>query len=179
MQLISNNIYSLPFPSSIVIFAISDPRVHFGEYCNAIDFIVPRNTPVLSATDGIIDEIKIDSPKGGKNIKFADLKYLNYIVIKHANDEFSIYGHLKYNSAKVKIGQKVKKGQVIALSGISGLLTMPHMHFHVFKKINDENLYTIKAQFDKTFIIHRPNKRRPNEYSEIFNYLEKKKMKVI
>lgn len=52
----------------------------------------------------------------------------NYIVIKHANDEYSWYAHLAGGSIKVSVGQKVKQGDVIA--GVGGTGENPHVHLH-------------------------------------------------
>ena len=55
----------------------------------------------------------------------------NYIILDHGNNEFSVMVHLKKNSIRVKRGERVKQGQVIAQVGQSGLSTEPHLHFEV------------------------------------------------
>ncbi|MCF8506218.1 MAG: M23 family metallopeptidase [Caulobacter sp.] len=55
----------------------------------------------------------------------------NYIVIRHAWGEYSVYAHLKPGSPTVKIGQSVKAGDPIGQVGSSGSSTEPHLHFHV------------------------------------------------
>jgi murein DD-endopeptidase MepM/ murein hydrolase activator NlpD len=55
----------------------------------------------------------------------------NRIVIDHGNGEFSVMVHLKKNSIRVKRGDRVRQGQVIAQVGQSGLSTNPHLHFEV------------------------------------------------
>ena len=55
----------------------------------------------------------------------------NHIVLKHANDEYSFYGHLVTDSLTVKKGDKVKQGQVIAKVGNTGLSNCPHLHFQL------------------------------------------------
>lgn len=57
----------------------------------------------------------------------------NYIVIKHNNGYDTRYLHLKKNSMKVKVGDKVKKGQVIAYMNSSGFSTGNHLHFEIRK----------------------------------------------
>jgi murein DD-endopeptidase MepM/ murein hydrolase activator NlpD len=67
-----------------------------------------------------------------KHLKYtADQATGNYISIKIGNNQFAFYEHLKPKSIKVKIGQKVKKGEVIASLGFTGQTTGPHLHFHV------------------------------------------------
>jgi hypothetical protein len=55
----------------------------------------------------------------------------NYIVLQHAGGEFSTYAHLRQGSVKVKAGDKVTRGQVIAQVGHTGNTTQPHLHFQL------------------------------------------------
>jgi len=58
----------------------------------------------------------------------------NYIIIKHDNDEYSLYGHLLYNSLTVKTGDIVERGQVIGRIGNTGRSSRPHLHFQLMNK---------------------------------------------
>ncbi|MGD6858587.1 MAG: peptidoglycan DD-metalloendopeptidase family protein [Enterobacteriaceae bacterium] len=86
---------------------------HFG-----IDFATPAGTPVLAVGDGEILVSKKDKIAG------------NYITINHGYKCFTKYMHLK--KIFVKRGQKVKKGEKIALSGNTGRSTGPHLHFEIW-----------------------------------------------
>jgi murein DD-endopeptidase MepM/ murein hydrolase activator NlpD len=55
----------------------------------------------------------------------------NYIVIRHNDSEYSMYAHLKSGSVKMKKGDVVKRGQVIASVGNTGSSTEPHLHFQL------------------------------------------------
>jgi hypothetical protein len=55
----------------------------------------------------------------------------NYIVIKHNDSEYSMYAHLKKGSVKIKKGDVLKRGQVIARVGNTGSSTEPHLHFQL------------------------------------------------
>ena len=57
--------------------------------------------------------------------------YGNYIAIDHLNGEVSIYGHLKKGSLKVKPGDMVRQGQVVAEMGASGSAHIPHLHYEL------------------------------------------------
>lgn len=127
----SKNHYFLPVPRKSLqrIDKTSSPA-HVGQLEHAIDLIVPENTPVFAAADGIVTFVKDDSYTGGPSL---DYWYdSNFIVIKHANGEYSRYDHLAGKSAQVRIGERVKKGQSIALSGMTGFTFLPHLHFQVF-----------------------------------------------
>jgi murein DD-endopeptidase MepM/ murein hydrolase activator NlpD len=125
------NRYYLPVPKQSIqkIDRTSSPA-HIGKLRNAIDFIVPENTPVLAATDGIITFVKDDSQIGGPNPAYWN--FSNFIAIMHENKEFSRYDHLIFKSSNVKVGQSVKQGQKIAEVGMTGYTFIPHLHFQIF-----------------------------------------------
>ena len=56
--------------------------------------------------------------------------YGNYLKYVTKEDYIVMYAHL--SEAKVKIGSNIKKGQIIALTGDTGLVTGPHLHYSVF-----------------------------------------------
>lgn len=55
----------------------------------------------------------------------------NYVTLDLGTGHFALYAHLQPRSIKVKVGDKVKTGQVLALLGNSGNSDAPHLHFHV------------------------------------------------
>jgi murein DD-endopeptidase MepM/ murein hydrolase activator NlpD len=55
----------------------------------------------------------------------------NLVVIDHGNNEFSMIGHMKLGSVRVKVGDKVAQGQVIGLMGNSGDTSGPHVHYQL------------------------------------------------
>jgi peptidase M23-like protein len=55
----------------------------------------------------------------------------NFVIIDHGNGEYSTMVHLKKSSIRMKKGDRVKQGQVVAQVGQSGLSTEPHLHFEV------------------------------------------------
>ena len=125
------NRYRLPVPKSLLerVDRNSSPA-HSGNLRNAIDFIVPQDTPVLSAANGIVACVKDDSSMGGPNPVYWN--FTNLIAMSHANEECSRYDHLAPQSSKVKVGQAVSEGQVIAKVGMTGYTFYPHLHFQVF-----------------------------------------------
>ena len=63
----------------------------------------------------------------------------NYVVIDHGNGEFSLYGHIRKGSARVKAGARVKRGDPIAAIGASGSSMFPHLHFELQTGIDTES----------------------------------------
>ncbi|MGH9873500.1 MAG: M23 family metallopeptidase [Pyrinomonadaceae bacterium] len=55
----------------------------------------------------------------------------NYVILDLGNGHFAFYAHLQPKSFRVKIGDNVHRGQVLALLGNSGQADAPHLHFHI------------------------------------------------
>lgn len=55
----------------------------------------------------------------------------NLVIIDHGNGEFSMIGHLRHGSVKVRPGDRVAQGQIIGLMGNSGDTTGPHVHYQL------------------------------------------------
>lgn len=55
----------------------------------------------------------------------------NYVLIRHASGEHSLYAHLKQGSVRVNVGEQVAAGAQIAQAGSSGNSTEPHLHFQL------------------------------------------------
>lgn len=103
---------------------------HFNE--NALDFSMPVGTKIMAARGGLVVKV-IDI--NSKNCGSQDCaKYNNFITILHDDGTFAEYAHIKLNGAKVKVGDKVTQGQLIALSGNVGWSTGPHLHFVVYNQ---------------------------------------------
>jgi len=170
----TKNIYSLPFKKKDLIKAISHPKAHFAHGKHAIDFVLPEGAIILAPKAGIVIDVKIDSKKGGADPKYNDIKYVNYITLKHSNGEYSQYAHLKYKGALVKVGEKVKKGQPIAISGNTGFTTAPHLHFQVFK-LNSSKIgwETLKVRFDERINVDRKDHKTPRYMQKTMKELER------
>lgn len=101
-------------------------KKHFG-----MDFTAPKGTPVYASGDGKI--IRADQKSSG---------YGKHIRIDHGFGYKSLYAHLSgYN---VKVGQQVKRGDLIGFVGNTGRSKAPHLHYEVIKngvKINPINFY--------------------------------------
>ena len=84
-----------------------------------IDLVADVGTNVYATGDGTVSYV---GPRGG---------YGTVVEIDHGFGYSTLYGHL--SKALVKEGQKAKRGQVIALTGDTGLSTGPHLHYEVIK----------------------------------------------
>jgi murein DD-endopeptidase MepM/ murein hydrolase activator NlpD len=121
---------------------------HTGGDCYSIDFKMPEGTPIHAARGGVVVGVKSDSNVGGPDKKFE--WDANFILIKHDDGTFGHYVHLKKDGARVKIGQTVRTGELIGLSGNTGHSTGPHLHFAVFKAANGKQRQTIPVKYRTT-----------------------------
>ncbi len=112
---------------------------------HAIDFTMDEGTPICAARDGVVIFVKADSDKHGKTYKYQE--YGNYITIYHKDGTMANYFHIKKKGSKVKVGDKVKAGEVIALSGNTGWSSGPHLHFQVFSFDEKMEVKSIPTKF--------------------------------
>ena len=133
----SSYVYSLPFEKGTRHTIIQG---YFGIFSHkeraALDFKMKRGTRIVAAREGVVTRVKEDSDKGGWSRKFRTAG--NNIVIQHADGSRAGYWHLQYNGAMVNVGDTVRKGQVIALSGKTGYAATPHLHFIVWRSKNGQ-----------------------------------------
>lgn len=90
-------------------------RVHKG-----IDVPMPVGTPLKAVMDGVVSAAQ--SGSGARS-------YGLYVVIEHSGGKSTLYAHM--SKINVKVGDKVVKGQIIGLSGATGFVTGPHLHFEL------------------------------------------------
>lgn len=94
---------------------------------NSLDFTMPEGTEILAAREGVVIDLVKHNNSGCPTKSCAN--QANYITVLHADGTFAQYFHLKQNGVKVNIGDQIKKGDVIGLSGNTGWSNGPHLHF--------------------------------------------------
>jgi murein DD-endopeptidase MepM/ murein hydrolase activator NlpD len=87
-------------------------RAHKG-----IDFAAPVGTPIKAAGSG---RVIFRGVKGG---------YGNAVILAHAGSVTTLYGHMSRFTRGLRVGDKVKQGEVIGYVGMTGLATGPHLHY--------------------------------------------------
>lgn len=99
-------------------------RVHpvtheVGKMHTGVDLAVPEGTPIHAADEGTVTLAEWWSGYG------------YCVIIDHGGGMWTLYGHIRSGGIKVKVGEHVSRGQVIAESGSTGRVTGPHLHFEV------------------------------------------------
>lgn len=138
-------IYRLPFSAGekyLMSQGYNGRFSHSGK--NALDFTMPVGTKVVAARGGIVTRIKEDSNRGCGQRECIDMA--NLITIMHEDGTFADYAHLKKKGALVAVGDRVKKGDEIGLSGNTGFTSGPHLHFEVY--LPGPGHETIKTKFE-------------------------------
>ncbi|MGI5308598.1 peptidoglycan DD-metalloendopeptidase family protein [Rheinheimera sp. WS51] len=94
------------------------PIVGKQKHHKGVDLSAKRGTAIYAPADGVVEVVR--KSKTG---------YGNLLKIRHAFGFSSLYAHL--DSFNVKSGSFIHKGQLIAMSGNSGLSTAPHLHYEI------------------------------------------------
>ncbi|WP_342594889.1 peptidoglycan DD-metalloendopeptidase family protein [Salinicola lusitanus] len=98
------------------------------------DFAMRTGTPIDAPADGIVERV-VNHPIAGR-----------YIVIRHDNGYVTRYLHL--SKALVKPGEHVKMGEKIALSGSTGRVTGPHLHYEVL--VNNHQVDAMRVKLPES-----------------------------
>lgn len=128
----TKNKYKYPVDiSNKVRISYDESPAHVGNLKHSVDFICEKGALVKAAANGIVVDLKSDSDVGGEKKEFEPMG--NFIELEHDDGECSEYEHLRKDGVLVKVGDKVKKGQVIGYSGATGWIAHlgPHLHFMV------------------------------------------------
>ena len=92
------------------------------KYHSELDYIIAHS-------DGVVVGYRNNYTTTDKNGN----SYGNYVKIKHDNNYYTLYAHMKYQSVTVKTGDRVKQGQVIGYMGNTGHSFGAHLHFEVYR----------------------------------------------
>lgn len=114
--------FQLPMDSKITS-AFGNQRLFNGElksYHNGVDFRAPVGTPVFASNSGVV--------RLAENLFYSG----KVVILDHGNSIFTIYAHL--SKIDVNVGRQVEKSQKLGLTGATGRVSGPHLHWGV--KVN-------------------------------------------
>ena len=107
------------------------PILGYNKMHQGTDFAAPSGTPIMASGTGTITRAKWCGGGG------------NCIKIKHNSTYETVYAHMKSFAKGIKVGKKVRQGQIIGYVGSTGISTGPHLHYEVIingKKVNSQKL---------------------------------------
>lgn len=109
----------------------TDPISGVTSFHNGIDLIDEKNGTdyIVAFADGVVESVQT-------HVKGLDTEVYtagNFVKIQHNSKYSSRYLHMKYGSIKLKVGDKVKKGQIIGYMGSTGYSTGNHLHFDMWE----------------------------------------------
>ena len=127
------------------------PISGFTKMHQGTDFAAPMGTPIMASGTGTVTRAKWCGGGG------------NCIKIKHNSIYNTIYAHMKSFAKGIKVGKKVRQGQIIGYVGSTGMSTGPHLHYEVIingQKVNSQKLQlpsgkVLKGDEREKFEIHR------------------------
>jgi CDP-diacylglycerol--glycerol-3-phosphate 3-phosphatidyltransferase len=121
--------YRLPWRAGVGHLCVQGNRgfiSHFGREELAYDFAMPVGTEVCAARGGVVRQAEVDHEG------YGPWAANNHVVVDHGDGTVGVYGHLRRGGSRVRVGERVARGQVIGHSGNVGTSLMPHLHFHVY-----------------------------------------------
>jgi hypothetical protein len=124
----ASSAYKLPFPKGKSYFLSQSYCTPNGSHKNQMhyDFDMPIGSEILAARDGRVVGIRDG---------YSDYdRVFNYVDIQHADRSLAFYAHFTKNGISVVVGQNVKQGDLIGLSGSSGSPCCKHLHFGVYRR---------------------------------------------
>lgn len=147
-------------------------NVHLG-----VDYMVKEGTEVSAVADGeVVDVVPAKAPKvGRKHLYKGEGGFGNMILIKHrlesGQEVYSLYGHLGYSKEHPKVGDTIKKDQVIGKVGKSFSVENggwpSHLHFSILKEREATAGYGTKKETEKIIdplkVFKKEEEERPEE----------------
>lgn len=142
-------LYRLPYGDDVsfpIIQGYSAKLSHRGAESYTLDFGMPVGTPVHAARDGVVVLVEDSHDAGCAREECG--KFANFVVVLHSDGTTGEYFHLERASARVRVGDRVARGQWLARSGNTGFSTVPHLHFGVYRTGRDRSTESVSVRFE-------------------------------
>lgn len=143
----------------------ADPKRGGGSMLYAYDFRLEHSGDGSKLTDYEVFGKEVIAPADGTVIQIINgsidiqpgevdrsVGVGNAVITDYENGEYSLLCHLKHDSIKVIVGDRVKQGQVIGLCGNTGNTSQPHIHFHLQDGPLMHKANALPAQFRKILV---------------------------
>ena len=132
----------------------------YGAMHKGLDFAASTGTPIYAAGDG---EVQFAGWKSG---------YGRFVLVKHKNGLSTAYAHASKFAKNLKVGSKVKQGDIIAYVGRTGHATGPHLHYEV--RVNGKQVNPIEFKSTPSIKLAGSKLSKFNEFKKQVHNLNKK-----
>jgi hypothetical protein len=105
-----------------------DPTQNASWFGYGEDVLAAADGVVTAAKDKIVDNVPLSTPSVPITLETVAG---NHVIVEHGRSRFALYAHLQPGSLRVKVGDRVRRGQVLGRLGNSGNSDAPHIHFHL------------------------------------------------
>ncbi len=129
------------------------PILHKIRAHKGVDYAASRGTPIKSAGDG---KVIFAGRKGG---------YGRVLIIQHGTRYTTLYAHLKAFRRGIRVGKRVKQGQVVAYVGSSGLASGPHLHYEF--RVNGRHRDPLRVKLPHAKPIDKKQKEHFLHYAQV------------
>ncbi len=132
--------YRLPYKRGLafaVLQGFHGAFSHRGSNEFAVDFNCPVATQVVASRPGVVVATNASALGSGTTAEFLDYTRVNFVLVLHDDGTLGEYMHLAPSGVLVAPGQRVERGQDLALSGNTGYSSTPHLHFQVMTAATD------------------------------------------
>ncbi len=131
----------LPLPSDQFVLTSpfgsrTSPFTKKADFHKGLDLAAPTGTPVYASADGVVTF----AGRYPLRQSVAWWRFGNVVVINHADKFITIYGHC--DSVRVRAGQQVRQGDVIATVGSTGWSTSSHLHYEIRSDLEQNGAFT-------------------------------------
>jgi murein DD-endopeptidase MepM/ murein hydrolase activator NlpD len=141
--------YRLPYGEGVsyaIIQGYGAKPSHVGAEHFTLDFGMPVGTPVQAARDGVVVLFEDSHDGGCASEECSGLA--NFVVVLHSDGTTGEYFHLERGSVQIALGERVRRGQLLAFSGNTGYSSAPHLHFGVYRTLADGHTQSVPTRFE-------------------------------
>ena len=142
-------LYRLPYGAGVsfpIIQGYGARLSHRGVERFTLDFGMPVGTPVHAAREGLVVLVEDSHDTGCAHEECGP--FANFVVVLHADGTTGEYFHLERGSVRLRVGDRVVRGQELARSGNTGFSTAPHLHFGVYRTGRDGRAESVAVRFE-------------------------------
>lgn len=138
-------VYALPYPRGArhsLIQGFGGGFSHTGELRHGLDFDLPEGATVTAMREGTVVAFNDAASTHGLTEQHRQYAGMNWVFVLHDDGTLGRYLHLSPRGVRVAVGQRVRRGDPLGLSGFTGYATLAHLHVDVSVPVNGDEVRT-------------------------------------